>query len=42
MLSNLEKILDGHVHEVVDIDKIQYEFMPKTRIVDAFYSQETY
>ena len=24
-----EKILDGHLHEVVDIDKMHYGFMPR-------------
>ena len=32
-----EKILDGHVHEVVDIDKMQYGFMPGRGTVDAVF-----
>ena len=38
-----EKILDGHLSEVVDIDKIQYGFMSERGTVDAvgtLYSEE--
>ena len=37
-----EKSLDGRLHEVVDIDKRQYGFMPGTASVDAVYFGETY
>ena len=32
-----EKSLDGRLHEVVDIDKRQYGFMPGTASVDAVF-----
>ena len=32
-----EKILDGHLCEVVDIDKMQYGFMPGREAVDAVF-----
>ena len=32
-----EKILDGSLHEVVDIDKMQYGFMPGRGTVDAVF-----
>ena len=32
-----EKILDRHLREVVDIDKIQYGFVPGRRTVDAVF-----
>ena len=32
-----EKILDGRLHEVVDIDKMQYGFMPGRGTVDAVF-----
>ena len=32
-----EKILDGRLHEVVDIDKMQYGFMPVRGTVDAVF-----
>ena len=32
-----EKILDGHLREVVDIDKMQYGFMPGRGTVDAVF-----
>ena len=32
-----EKILDGRLREVVDIDKMQYGFMPGRRTVDAVF-----
>ena len=32
-----EKILDGHLRKVVDIDKMQLEFMPGRRTVDAVF-----
>ena len=38
MLSNCnEKILDGCLREVVDIDKMQYGFMPGRGTVDAVF-----
>ena len=36
----LYEVLDGHLH-VVDIDKMQYEFMPGRRTADAVCSKET-
>ena len=36
-----EKGLDGHLREVVDIDKMQYGFMPGSGTVDAVCSEET-
>ena len=38
----LYAILDGRFREVVDIDKMQYEFMPRKGTVDVVYSEETY
>ena len=32
-----EKILDGHLCEVVDMDKMQYVFMPERGIFDAAF-----
>ena len=32
-----EKVLDGRLREVVDIDKMQYGFMPGRAIVDAVF-----
>ena len=32
-----EKILDGCLHKVVDIDKMQYGFIPGTATVDAVF-----
>ena len=32
-----EKVLDGHLREVVDIDKMQYGFMPGRGTVDAVF-----
>ena len=32
-----EKILDGRLHEVVDIDKMQYGFTPGRGTVDAVF-----
>ena len=32
-----EKVLDGRLREVVDIDKMQYEFMPGRATVDAVF-----
>ena len=32
-----EKVLDGHVHEVADIDKMQYGFMSGKGTVDAVF-----
>ena len=32
-----EKVLDGHLHEVVDIDKMQYGFMSGRGTVDAVF-----
>ena len=32
-----KKVLDGHLHEVVDIDKMQYGFMPGRGTVDAVF-----
>ena len=32
-----EKVLDGHVHEVVDIDRMQYGFMSGRGTVDAVF-----
>ena len=32
-----KKILDGHLHKVVDIDKMQYAFMPGRGTVDAVF-----
>ena len=34
-----EKILDGRLHEVVGIDKMQYGFMPGRETVDAVFVQ---
>ena len=36
-----EKILDGRLREVVDIDKMQFGFMPGRGIVSAVCSEET-
>ena len=36
-----EKVLDGRLREVVDIDKMQYGFMPGRGTVDAVCSEET-
>ena len=35
------EILYGHLHEVIDIDKMQYGFMPGRGTVDAVCSEET-
>ena len=32
-----EKVLDEHLHEVVDIEKMQYGFMPGRGTVDAVF-----
>ena len=32
-----EKVLDGRLSEVVDIDKMQYGFMPRRGTVDAVF-----
>ena len=32
-----EKVLDGRLQEVADIDKMQYGFMPKRGTVDAVF-----
>ena len=32
-----EKILDGHLREVVDIDTIQYRFLSRRGTVDAVF-----
>ena len=32
-----KKVSDGCLHEVVDIDKMQYRFMPKRGTVDAVF-----
>ena len=32
-----EKVLDEHLQEVADIDKMQYGFMPKRGTVDAVF-----
>ena len=32
-----KKVLDGHLHEVVDIDKMQYGFMSGRGTVDAMF-----
>ena len=32
-----EKVLDGHVYEVVDLDKMQYGFMSWRGTVDAVF-----
>ena len=32
-----KKVLDGHLHEVVDIDKMQYGFLPGRGTVDAVF-----
>ena len=32
-----EKVLDGRLREVVDIDKVQYGFMPGRGAVDAVF-----
>ena len=37
-----EKILDGRLRKVVDIDKMQYGFMPGRGTVDAVCFEETY
>ena len=37
-----KKILDGRLPQVVDIDEIQYGFMPGRGTVDAVFSDETY
>ena len=37
MLLDYEKILDGRLREVVDIDKIQDGFMPERGTVDAVF-----
>ena len=37
-----KKILDGHLHKVVNIDKMQYGFIPGRGTVDAVCSEETY
>ena len=37
MLLNYEKVLDRFLHDVLDIDKIQYEFMPGRGTVDVVF-----
>ena len=37
-----EKILDGRLREVVDIDKMQYGFMPERGIVNAVFVLRSY
>ena len=32
-----ENVLDGHLHEMVDVDKIQYGFMSGRGTVDAVF-----
>ena len=32
-----EKVMDGCLHEVVDIDKMQYEIMPGGEILEAVF-----
>ena len=37
MLLNYEKIFNGRLHNVVNIDKIQYGYMPGRENVDAVF-----
>ena len=36
-----KKVLNGRFHEVVDIDKMQYGFMPGRGTVDVVFAEET-
>ena len=36
-----EKVLDGHLDELADIDKMQYGFMPGRKTVDAVFILRT-
>ena len=33
----MQEGLDGHLYEVVDVDKMQYGFMPGRETVDAVF-----